>query len=139
MRLHLAAVVENEIDALGNLGDGFEAILADFETENCGEAELPLGHDLGSFAEEGDALLPAQVGPVRNRGLGGFDGLTGFFGTGALEFAQQDARVGGGRIRESSSPGFLLLSADVERMRAAEFLVLVGKRRVKRPVKVFPQ
>src|SRR5438094_10047917 len=31
--LHLPAIIKNQVDGFGNLGDGFEAVLADLEAE----------------------------------------------------------------------------------------------------------
>ena len=102
----LLAVIENEVDGLGHFRNGLETVLADFQTDHCGEFILALRHQFGGLAQEGDALAPAEAAPGGKDGLGGGDGLARVFAAAELKFAEQHARVSGRGVGERA--GFRL-------------------------------
>ena len=65
MLFDLLTVIENQVDGFGDFGDGFKAVLADFQAEQRREFILALGHQPGGLAQQRDPLLPAKVAPGR--------------------------------------------------------------------------
>ena len=84
----LLAVIENEVDRLGNFRNGLEAVLADLQAHQRGEFKLALGHQFGGLAQERDPVPPAELAPGRKDSLGRGDSLARLFTAAELEFAE---------------------------------------------------
>ena len=137
--LHLPGVVENQVDGFRNFGDGFEAVLADFEAEQRGEFKLALRHQLGGFAQQRHALPPAKVAPCGENGFGRGDGFAGIVPAAKLKFAQQHMGIGGRSVGERAVPRSLRLAFDKQRMRGAQFVPNLPERRIKCLMKIFSE
>ena len=102
MFLDLPTIVEDQIDGFGDFGDGFEAVLANLEAEQGGQLELALRHQVGGFAQQSDAMFPAQIAPDGINSLGRRDGPARVVAAAALKFAEQHACVGWCGVGESA-------------------------------------
>ena len=137
--LHLSAVVEDEVDSLGNFGDGFKAVLADLEAEERGKFKLTPRHQSGGLAQKRGALWPAEVPPHRRSGLGSGDGFACLVAASALKIAEQGARVGRRGVGERAVFGLLRLSGNEHGVRVAEFAAHLFQRCVESLMEFLPE
>src|SRR6185436_15470927 len=103
VKLHLLAVVTNQVDRLRNFGDRFETILSNFKADQGSEFVLMRGHEVGSLAQKSNSVAPVQIIPDRHSLLCGRNGAPDLFPAGHLKFAEDEPRFGRRDIREMSA------------------------------------
>ena len=139
MRFDLRAVVLDQVDGFGHFGDGLEAVLADLHAHQRGNLVLALHQDVGGFAQQADAFLPADIAPAGEGGPGGGNGFLGVGSVALLELAEQDAGVSGRGVVEGAVLGLLCLSVDVHGVGFAQFFAHVTNGRVEGVVELVAQ
>ena len=101
--------------------------------------KLALHHQLGSLAQERDALPPAEVAPGRKDGLGRGDSLARLFAAAELKFAEHQAGVGGRGVGERAGFRLNRFAFDEHAMGSAEPGPCLLKRRIECLMKIFSQ
>src|SRR5438132_823624 len=97
------------------------------------------GHQLRGFAEKGDAVLPGEVVPNGESLFGRSDRASRVFPRRKLKFAEHQPSVRRSDVREVAIARIDRMAVDEEGMRLAEAFLLMGKRRFKGTVKIFPK
>ena len=100
--LHLLAIIENQVNRLGNFRDGFESVLANLQRQYGGEFKLSLGHQLGGAAKCLNAFGPGSIVPRGKSGSGCVDRLPNVGAFAALKTAEHLAGIGRIQIGEGT-------------------------------------